>query len=51
MISIGRQFVLIGVGGCEVYGGICGCWLPVYVYFYVRVSSRDCRVEKIDVVI
>ena len=40
-----------GVGGCEVYGGICGCWLPLYVYFYVCVSSLDCEVEKIDVAI
>ena len=40
------------VGGCEVYGGICGCrLLPVYVYFYARVSSRDCEVKKIDVAI
>ena len=35
MISIGRHFVFNGVGVCEVYGDICGCWLPVYVYFYV----------------
>jgi len=49
VISICRQFVLIGVSGCEVYGGVCGGWLPVYVYFYVRVSSSDCEVEKIDV--
>ena len=47
--SIGCQFVLTGVGGCEVYGGICGCRLPVYVCFYVCVCSRDCEVKKIDV--
>ena len=43
--------MLIGVGGSEVYGGICGYRFPVYVYFYVRVSSRDCEVEKIYVAI
>ena len=41
--------MLIGVGGCEVYGGVCGGQLPVYVYFYVCVSSRDSGVKKIDV--
>ena len=43
MISICCQFVLNRVGGCEVYGGVCCGWLPVYVYFYVS------DVEKIDV--
>ena len=34
------------VGGCEVYGGICGCRFPVYIYIsmcvflLVIVSSR-----------
>jgi len=49
VISISRHFVFNAVGGCEVYGGICGCRLPVYVYIYVRVSSLDREVEKIDV--
>ena len=41
--------MLIEVGGCEMYGGVCGGRVPVYVYFYVCVSSRDSEVEKIDV--
>ena len=45
MISIGRQFVFNGVGGCEVYGGICGCRLlymsiSMCVFLLVIVRSR-----------
>ena len=46
--------MLIGVGGCEVYGGICGCQPPVYismcVFLLMIVRSRklmlpsDCSV-------
>ena len=43
--------MLIRVGGCEMYSGVCGCRLLVYVYFYVCVSSDDCEVEKIDAAI
>ena len=49
MISVSRQFVLIGVDGCEMYCGVCSSGFSVYVYFYVCVSSDDCEVEKIDV--
>jgi len=49
MISVGHQFVFIGVVGCEMYCGICSSRLSVYFYFYVCVSSNDCKVEKIDV--
>ena len=38
--------MLIGVGGSEVYGGICGYRLPVYVYFYVRVFLVIVRSRK-----
>ena len=47
MISVGRQFVFVGVDGCEMNCGICSSRLSVYVYFYVCVSSNDCKVEKI----
>jgi len=43
--------VLIRVDGCGMYIGICGCRLSVYVYFYVRASSDDCEVEKVDVAV
>jgi len=43
VISVGHQFVLIRVGGCEMYSGICGCRLSIYVNFYVCVSSDDVR--------
>jgi len=49
VISVGHQFVFIGVDGCEMYCGICSSRLSVNVYFYVCVSSDDCEVEKIDV--
>ena len=49
VISVGRQFVFIGVDGCEMYCGVCSSRLSVYVYFYVCVSSDDCEVEKVDV--
>ena len=51
MIPVGRQFVFIGVDGCEMYCGICSSKLSVYVYFYVCVSSNDCKVEKIDLAV
>jgi len=51
VISVGRQFVLFRVDGCEMYSGICGCRLLVYVYFYVCASSDDCEVKKIDVAV
>ena len=51
MISIGRQFVLIRVDECEMYSGICGCRLSVYVCFYVYASSDDSEVEKVDVAV
>jgi len=41
--------VLIRVAGCEMYCGVCGCGLSVYVCFYLRVNSVDCEVEKVDV--
>ena len=40
--------MLIRVDGCEIYCGVCGCRLSVYVYFYVSASSGDCEVEKIS---
>ena len=43
--------MLIRVAGCEMYCGVCGCGLSVYVYFYVRTSSDDCEVEKVDVAV
>ena len=43
--------MLISVDGCEMYSGICGCRLLVYVYFCVCVSSDDCEVEKVDVAV
>jgi len=43
--------VLIMVGGCEMYSGICGCRLSVYVCFYARDTSDDCEVKKVDVAI
>ena len=51
MISVGRQFVFIGKDGCEIYRGICSSRLSVYVYFYVCISSNDCKVEKTDVAV
>jgi len=51
VISVGRQFVLIRVDGCEMYSGVCGCRLSVYVYFYVCATSGDCEVEKVDVAV
>ena len=51
VMSVGRQFVLIRVDGCEMCCGICGCRLSVYVNLYVCASSDDCEVEKIDVAI
>ena len=49
MIPVGRQFVFIGVGGYEMYCGVCSSRFSVYVYLYVCVSSDDCEVEKVDV--
>ena len=43
--------MLIRVAGCEMYSGICGCGLSVYVCFYVRAISVDCEVEKVDVAV
>jgi hypothetical protein len=43
--------VLIRVDGCEMYSGICGRRLSVYVYFYARATSDDCKVEKADVAV
>jgi len=51
VISVGRQFMFIGVDGCEMYCGICSIRLSVDVYFYVCVSSNDCKVKKIDVAV
>jgi len=43
--------VLIRVDGYEMYSGICGCRLSVYVYFYVCASDDDCEVEKVHVAV
>ena len=43
--------MFIGVGGFEMYSGICSFRLSVYAYFYVCVSSDYCEVEKVDVAI
>ena len=43
--------MLIRVGGCEMYSGVCGCRLSIYVYFYMRASSDDCEVEEVDVAV
>ena len=47
--SVGRTFLLIRVAGYEMYSGICGCRLSVYVCFYVRAVSVEYDVENIDV--
>jgi len=34
-----------------MYSGMCGCRFSVYVCFYVRATSDDCDVEKVDVAV
>jgi len=51
VIFVSRQFLLIRVDGYEMYGGICGCRLSVYDYFYICASSDDCEFEKFDVAV
>jgi len=50
VISVGRQFVFIGWMdvNCIVVSVVVGF---LYVYFYVCVSSNDCKVEKIDLAV
>ena len=43
--------MLIRVDGCEMYSGICGCRLLVYVYFYVRATSDDSEVVRVGVTV
>ena len=42
--------MLIRVGECEMYSGICACRLTS-VCFYVFASSDDCEIEKVDVAV
>ena len=43
--------MLIRVGECEMYSGICACRLSVYVCFCVCGSSDDCEVGEFDVAV